>query len=147
MPVAQEHHAVGPRRQLSVVGHDEAGDASLLAARPWIDECYAADSVEGIVARLRDHDHPDAREAADAISRHSPTSLAVTLRARRVAPLSAVAGSRMLSAVMVMAIDRTLWTVARNYPRKVSNSLSGARKCPRSSALVTGGLDDGRISP
>lgn len=63
----------------------DTGDAPLLAARPWIDECYDDDSVAEIVEALRAHDHPDANAAAEAIGGHSPVALAVTLRALREA--------------------------------------------------------------
>ena len=58
-------------------------DAPLAAAREWIDECYAGDDPAAIVRRLRDHDHADARAAAEAISLRSPLSVAVTLEAMR----------------------------------------------------------------
>ena len=59
--------------------------SALAAARPWIDECYAADTVAEIVARLEAHADPAAAEAAATIRTRSPTSLAVTLRAIRAA--------------------------------------------------------------
>jgi enoyl-CoA hydratase len=54
--------------------------SELLAARPWIDSAYDADSVQEIIARLRARPEPEAAAAADAIVAMSPTSLAVTLR-------------------------------------------------------------------
>ncbi|ONH27496.1 enoyl-CoA hydratase/isomerase family protein [Pseudofrankia asymbiotica] len=60
----------------------------LAAERGWIDTCYAADSVEEIVARLRASGEPAAATAADEIEAKSPTALAVTLAAlRRAATL------------------------------------------------------------
>jgi|SRR5579884_388049 len=54
-------------------------------ARHWIDVCYAADDVEGIVRRLR-ASHDGAAQAALALmQKASPTSLKITLRNIRAA--------------------------------------------------------------
>ncbi|MFI5669745.1 enoyl-CoA hydratase/isomerase family protein [Streptomyces sp. NPDC051704] len=55
----------------------------LAAWRDRIDRCYAADTVEGIVDRLRAEDDPAAKEAAETITAKSPTALKVTLAALR----------------------------------------------------------------
>ena len=57
----------------------------LAAARPWIDRCYAADTVEDIVARLAASEEVDARTALDTMGKVSPTSLKITLRNLRSA--------------------------------------------------------------
>jgi enoyl-CoA hydratase len=57
----------------------------LPAARPWIDSCYGADDVEGVVARLGDCRADDARTALEAMQKASPTSLKITLRNLRSA--------------------------------------------------------------
>ncbi len=59
--------------------------------RPWIDHCYAADTVEEIVERLLADGDPAAKEAAEAILAKSPTALKVTLAAlRRAAALGSL---------------------------------------------------------
>ncbi|MFJ3725540.1 enoyl-CoA hydratase/isomerase family protein [Streptomyces sp. NPDC090045] len=62
--------------------------------REWIDHCYAADTVEEIVARLSGSGVPEAKEAADTLLAKSPTALKVTLaalrRARELGPLERV---------------------------------------------------------
>ncbi|OBH92772.1 enoyl-CoA hydratase/isomerase family protein [Mycobacterium sp. E2733] len=65
---------------------------SVLAAQHgWIDECYAGDTVEDIVANLRGHDTGPAQDAADLIGTRSPISLSVTFEAvRRAAKLETV---------------------------------------------------------
>lgn len=60
-----------------------APEGELTSARPWIDACYAADTVEEIVDRLLARDEPAAREAAVTLLAKSPTALKVTLRALR----------------------------------------------------------------
>lgn len=74
------------------VGQPPPGE--LAAQRPWIDDCYGADTVEEIVARLRGHGARAAAEAADILATKSPTALKVTLaalrRARRLGPLERV---------------------------------------------------------
>ncbi|MER7762079.1 enoyl-CoA hydratase/isomerase family protein [Streptomyces sp. NPDC097619] len=60
-----------------------AGPSVLADAREWIDSCYAADSVEEIVERLRSHGEPEPKEAAERILGHSPTAVKVTLAALR----------------------------------------------------------------
>jgi enoyl-CoA hydratase len=62
-----------------------AAPGKLSAARPWIDACYDASSVEEIMARLRAHHHQDARTAAATLQKMSPTSLKITLRNIRAA--------------------------------------------------------------
>ncbi|MFI9270249.1 enoyl-CoA hydratase/isomerase family protein [Kitasatospora sp. NPDC052896] len=67
--------------------------SELAGQRDWIDTCYAADTVEEIVARLLDSGVPEAKEAAGQIGTKSPTALKVTLaalrRARRLPSLGA----------------------------------------------------------
>lgn len=60
-----------------------APDSELAAERSWIDAAYAADSVEEIVANLRDSGVPEAAAAAEQILGKSPTAAKVTLRALR----------------------------------------------------------------
>ncbi|MFD7027433.1 enoyl-CoA hydratase/isomerase family protein [Streptomyces sp. NPDC059917] len=66
----------------------------LRARREWIDHCYAADTVEEILDRLRASGAPEAKEAADLLLTKSPTALKVTLaalrRARTLGPLERV---------------------------------------------------------
>jgi enoyl-CoA hydratase len=52
----------------------------LPAARPWIDDCYGAENVEEILARLRASQADDARSALATLKKVSPTSLKITLR-------------------------------------------------------------------
>ncbi|MEU6931946.1 enoyl-CoA hydratase/isomerase family protein [Streptomyces sp. 2RAF24] len=65
----------------------------LAARRPWIDACYAADTVEGIVERLSDSGVPEAKETATVLLGRSPTALKAALeavrRARRLDSLEA----------------------------------------------------------
>ncbi len=64
----------------------EAPPPSILAAqRDWIDECYAGETVDDIVAALRAHQVAHAHEAADLIATRSPIALSVTLAAVRAA--------------------------------------------------------------
>ncbi|MET0812804.1 MAG: enoyl-CoA hydratase/isomerase family protein [Microbacterium sp.] len=63
---------------------DETPPASrLIAAREWIDDAFAADSVAEIVDRLRSRPEPEASATADQLEELSPTGLAVTLAAVR----------------------------------------------------------------
>jgi enoyl-CoA hydratase len=57
--------------------------APLASDREWIDSAFAHDEVQEIVDALEQLDHDGARAALSALARHSPTSLAVTLRALR----------------------------------------------------------------
>jgi enoyl-CoA hydratase len=52
----------------------------LPAARAWIDDCYAADTVEEIATRLAASRIEDARAALAAMQTKSPTSLKIALR-------------------------------------------------------------------
>jgi enoyl-CoA hydratase len=62
--------------------------SNLLAQRHWIDECFAGDTVEDIIAALRGHDAGPANDAANLIATRSPISASVALEAiRRAAKL------------------------------------------------------------
>ena len=62
--------------------------SELLAQREWIDECFAGETVEDIVAALRGHDAGPANDAANLIMTRSPVSVSVALEAvRRAAKL------------------------------------------------------------
>ncbi|MFD7093595.1 enoyl-CoA hydratase/isomerase family protein [Streptomyces xanthophaeus] len=66
----------------------------LAAAREWIDHCYAADTAEEVLRRLRATGVPAAQDAAATLLTKSPTAVKVTLaalrRARRLGPLERV---------------------------------------------------------
>jgi enoyl-CoA hydratase len=65
---------------------DETPRASgLEAARAWIDDAFAADTVREIVERLRARPEPAASATADTLEELSPTALTVTLAAVRAA--------------------------------------------------------------
>ncbi|KLO34306.1 3-hydroxyisobutyryl-CoA hydrolase [Mycobacterium nebraskense] len=76
----------------------EPPPSGLAAQRHWIDECYAGDTIEDIVASLRGYQNGDAgpgpglpQDAANLIATRSPISLSVTLEAiRRATKLEAV---------------------------------------------------------
>jgi enoyl-CoA hydratase len=62
--------------------------SDLAAQRDWIDECFAGDTVEDIVAALRGHDDGPANDAANLIASRSPIAVSVALQAvRRAAKL------------------------------------------------------------
>ena len=82
------------------VGSQEAPVAELQALRPAIDRHFSGPSVEAIVASLKSEGDPAFREwaakTADALSKRSPTLLAVTLeQLKRGAQLSAADCFRM----------------------------------------------------
>ncbi|MEU6706144.1 enoyl-CoA hydratase/isomerase family protein [Streptomyces wuyuanensis] len=74
------------------VTQEPAGE--LAGRRDWIDACFSAGTVEGIVQRLLAHGDAAAKEAAETLLAKSPTALKVTLaalrRARRLGPLERV---------------------------------------------------------
>lgn len=59
--------------------------AELERARPWIDDAFAGDSVEDIIARLRARPEAEATATADTLEESAPTALVVTLAAVRAA--------------------------------------------------------------
>ncbi|OYC98523.1 enoyl-CoA hydratase/isomerase family protein [Microbacterium sp. Yaish 1] len=71
--------------ELVLLFDETAGPARLEAARPWIDDAFAADSVAEIIDRLRERPEPDARATAELLATLPPTALAVTLAAVRAA--------------------------------------------------------------
>ncbi|MFJ3705224.1 MULTISPECIES: enoyl-CoA hydratase/isomerase family protein [Streptomyces] len=60
-----------------------APEGELAAQRPWVDECYAADTIEEIIDRLSNSGVTAAKETAAALLTASPTALKVTLAAVR----------------------------------------------------------------
>ncbi len=72
----------------------EAPPGELALAQAWIDDCYRAHTVEGIIERLLDHGYSAAKQTAETLLTKSPTALKVTLaalrRARRLGPLESV---------------------------------------------------------
>jgi enoyl-CoA hydratase len=71
------HDDVGSRlRELA----GQPGNGHLATARSWIDSCYVADTIEGILDRLGRRSDYAASEALRTIHTKSPTSLKVTLR-------------------------------------------------------------------
>jgi enoyl-CoA hydratase len=67
------------RARLAVLSSKPAA-GKLEAARSWIDSCFGADDVEGIVARLAAAKSDTAEAALATMQKMSPTSLKVTLR-------------------------------------------------------------------
>jgi len=69
----------------------DAPASPLEVARPWVDECFAFDSVGEILAALDAHPNPEAKATADLIRTKSPSAVAVTLEAmRRASTLTTV---------------------------------------------------------
>lgn len=70
---------------------EEPSAGELAAQRDWIDACYAADSVEEIVRRLRDRATAATEEVVAELGERSPLALKVTLAAvRRAARLGSL---------------------------------------------------------
>lgn len=70
----------------AVLSYSETPHQSkIFAARAWIDEVYAADTVEQIAQRLERRSEPEAQVAATALAAKSPTALKATLRSLRAA--------------------------------------------------------------
>lgn len=60
---------------------EPAPASPLVAARAWIDDCYAADDAVAILERLRGCGVPDAAAAAERIESAAPLAVCVALRA------------------------------------------------------------------
>lgn len=69
--------------ELVLLFDDTPAPSKLEAARDWIDDAFAADSVAEIIDRLRARPEPEASATADLLGELSPTGLAVTLAAIR----------------------------------------------------------------
>ncbi len=61
----------------------EPPPSDLAAQRHWIDECFAGDTVQDIMAALRGHRTGPANDAADLIATRSPIAVSVALEAVR----------------------------------------------------------------
>ncbi|MGU3644661.1 enoyl-CoA hydratase/isomerase family protein [Microbacterium sp. C23T] len=69
--------------ELVLLFDETPAPSKLISAREWIDDAFAADTVAGIVERLRARPEPAASATADLLGELSPTGLAVTLAAIR----------------------------------------------------------------
>ncbi|MFE3148853.1 enoyl-CoA hydratase/isomerase family protein [Streptomyces sp. NPDC059218] len=94
LPVLLAELAAAPVHDVLTRHVRPAPPGELDADRDWIDHCYAADTVEGIVDRLLGHGAQAAKDAATTLLSKSPTALKVTLdsirRARELGPLERV---------------------------------------------------------
>ncbi|MBJ8348114.1 enoyl-CoA hydratase/isomerase family protein [Antrihabitans sp. YC2-6] len=75
--------ASGPVSEVVAKFAQEPPLSELVGQQDWIDECYSADTVEQIVARLRAHSSPEANKAAEAILSKSPIAVKVALLSLR----------------------------------------------------------------
>ncbi|GAA1644183.1 enoyl-CoA hydratase/isomerase family protein [Microbacterium flavum] len=75
----------GTPSELVLLFDETPEPSALAAAREWIDDTFAADTVPGILQRLRARSEPAAARAAQTLEELSPTALAVTLAAVRAA--------------------------------------------------------------
>ncbi|MFF8188368.1 enoyl-CoA hydratase/isomerase family protein [Microbacterium sp. NPDC016588] len=63
---------------------DESPERSNLETwRPWIDDAFSADDLDGILHRLRQRWEPEAHATADLLESSAPTAVSVTLEAVR----------------------------------------------------------------
>ncbi|WP_345800683.1 enoyl-CoA hydratase/isomerase family protein [Microbacterium sp. AZCO] len=67
--------------ELVLLFDETPAPSRLAAARAWIDDAFAADTVGEIITRLRARPEDEARSTADLLEELSPTGLAVTLEA------------------------------------------------------------------
>ncbi|MEV7603228.1 enoyl-CoA hydratase/isomerase family protein [Kitasatospora sp. NPDC089797] len=107
LPALLDDLAEGPVHD-ALARHVAPAPPGLLdAQRPWIDACYAADTVEEILERLRACDEPEAKRAADRITANSPSAvkaaLAALRRARALGPLEAVLDQEYRSSCAALA--------------------------------------------
>ncbi|MDJ1114327.1 enoyl-CoA hydratase/isomerase family protein [Microbacterium dauci] len=85
------HHALITRAdphtptEITLLFDETPEPSRLAAARPWIDDAFAGDTVPEIVERLRARPESAASETADLIESLSPTGVTVTLAAVRAA--------------------------------------------------------------
>jgi enoyl-CoA hydratase len=80
------------------------GRAKLALLRPAIDRCFGGDSVEEIIAALRDERDPWAKEALEAMGRASPVSLKLIFQQLRRGKRIDLAGSLKLEFRIVQHI-------------------------------------------
>ena len=75
----------GTPNELTLLFDETPEPSGLPAARAWIDEAFSADTIGGIMQRLRESDAPDAAPTLETLEELAPTALAVTLDAVREA--------------------------------------------------------------
>jgi Enoyl-CoA hydratase/carnithine racemase len=75
----------GTPAELVLLFDETPGPSELQAARGWIDDAFAAETVPEIIERLRGRPEPEASATADLLATSAPTALTVTLAAVRAA--------------------------------------------------------------
>jgi enoyl-CoA hydratase len=119
--LAECRTAVDVKRALAGMSTQPA-PGRLETARGWIDQCYAAESVEDIMYRLQASGAAEPTAAAATMSKASPTSLKVTLRNVRAAvsfkrmeqsfqqdfriALAAIAGHDFIEGIRATIVDK-----------------------------------------
>lgn len=83
LPVVLEELADAPPASVTARHAVPPPPGGLSGQREWIDHCYAADTVEEIIDRLRASGVPAAKAAAETLLSRSPTALKVTLAGLR----------------------------------------------------------------
>jgi enoyl-CoA hydratase len=83
LPVLLEELADAPPASVTARHAVPPPPGGLSGQREWIDHCYAADTVEEIIDRLRASGVPAAKAAAETLLSRSPTALKVTLAGLR----------------------------------------------------------------
>ncbi|MET0672710.1 MAG: enoyl-CoA hydratase/isomerase family protein [Microbacterium pygmaeum] len=110
------------------------------AAREWIDDAFAAETVAEIVDRLRARGEPEASATADVLGELSPTALTVTLEAVRRAR-----GLPDLRSALTQEYGLVLWfaTTQPDLPEGIRAQLVDKDRSPRwqPSALADVGAD------
>ncbi len=114
--------------ELVLLFDETAGPSALAAAREWIDDAFAADTVPEIVARLRARPEPEAAATAELLEGLSPTSLAVTLDAVRSAR-----ALPSLRAALAQEYALVLWfaTTQPDLPEGIRAQLVDKDRSPR----------------
>jgi enoyl-CoA hydratase len=69
--------------ELVLLFDETPAPSAAAAARPWVDDAFAADTVLEIIQRLHDRPEPEAQATAELLRELSPTGLTVTLEAVR----------------------------------------------------------------
>lgn len=73
----------GTANELALLFDETPGPSALVGARAWIDDAFSADTVPGIIDRLRARPEEAASAAAELLQTLSPTALTVALEAVR----------------------------------------------------------------
>jgi enoyl-CoA hydratase len=132
-----------PAADVLAAFREEPPPGTLDRHRGWIDECYSADTVEEILARLDSCRDQAAVTAAVTMRRHSPTALKVTLRALREAEKLESVEDALRAEFRIMSVS----LISHDFREGIRAQLIDRDRAPKWSPASLADISDSALEP